>query len=201
MPLGPGNLERERKHAFWRSFCDLPEVTRGGGQGRDSIQGVLTSKACPFHCRSWFPGISDLLVRRTRESALRGRGGGSSASWQEELHLGDCIGVWRLRGCPHSQGEETGPALSFPDHRELTAPNSTPGFVQRSHSPAGIGNLLPPAALGQRHQRNAAPLLAPRFPGLKAQRDQKPRGRTRSTQALSILQTSPGPGACVWRSP
>lgn len=44
MSLGLGNPDVRREHVFWRSFCDLPEVTQGGGQGLDSIQGVLMTR-------------------------------------------------------------------------------------------------------------------------------------------------------------
>lgn len=205
MPPGLGNPEGERQHVFWRSFCDLPEVTQGGGQGQDSIQGVLTSEACPFHSRSQFPGVSDLLVRRTKGSAL----GGPSASGQKELHLRDQTGAWRLRGYPHGRGEETGPALSAQDRRELAAHkqharlcrallqlcwDQQPASSNSSGSEASKGRCSPIGTMVTRVEGTKRP----ETPG---QGWRHWRGRTRFTQALRLLQTSPGPGAHVWRSP
>lgn len=196
MSLGLGNPEREREHVFWRSFCDLPEVTQGGGQGLDSIQGVLTSEACPFHSRSQFPGILDLLVRRTRESAL----GGPSASGQVELYLQDRTGVWRLRGCPHGRGEETGPALSARDRRELAAPkqqarlctalsqlcwDQQPASSNSSGSEASKGRCSPVGTKVTRVEGTKRPETLGQGWGHW-------RCRTRSTRSLSLLQTSRG---------
>lgn len=185
------------------SFCDLPAGVTRWGQGPGFHPGCPDKRGLSLlHSRSQFPGISDLLVRRTREC---NRGRLPPGRWSSTCKAR--TGVWRLRGCPHGRERRLDLPFLLGTAEGSLPPNSSLHALYMALSQlCWDQQQLPPTALGQRHQRGAAPLLAPRLPEVEGTKRPETLGaglgHWRSagpgpTRALSLLQTLGAGSRCA----